>query len=77
MKSTIYHKLFHIFHNIGHEIVGIENIPVGGALLVLYHGNVSIDFFYFHSHMILHQNRLIKGVGDRILFKIPGIHINK
>ena len=57
----------------GYEIVGAENIPAGGALLVYYHGALPIDFYYFCSHILLYKGRLIKPVGDRFLFKIPGI----
>lgn len=57
---------------LGYEIMGIENIPPGGALLVYYHGAVPIDFYYICSHILLYEGRLINPVGDRFLFKIPG-----
>lgn len=60
------------FFLLGHEIIGIENIPPGGALLVYYHGAVPIDFYYICSHILLYKGRLINPVGDRFLFKIPG-----
>ncbi len=57
---------------LGYEIIGVENIPPGGALLVYYHGAVPIDFYYICSHILLYEGRLINPVGDRFLFKIPG-----
>ena len=74
-------KNSHLAHNsdtiyfyiqLGYEIVGKENIPSGGALLVYYHGALPIDFYYFCSHILLYEGRLINPVGDRFLFKIPG-----
>lgn len=56
----------------GYEIVGTENIPAGGALLVYYHGALPIDFYYLCSHLLLYEGKLINPVGDRFLFKIPG-----
>lgn len=68
--SAIWDALGWIWH--GYEIIGIENIPPGGALLVYYHGAVPIDFYYICSHILLYEGRLINPVGDRFLFKIPG-----
>jgi len=57
----------------GYEVVGLENIPeTGGALIVFYHGAIPIDFYYLMSKYILLKGRLIRCVGDRFLFKIPG-----
>lgn len=60
------------FMTTGYEVVGAENIPAGGALLVYYHGALPIDFYYLTSHILLYQGRVVKPVGDRFLFKIPG-----
>nr|CAG4637032.1 EOG090X06SH [Ceriodaphnia reticulata]SVE72955.1 EOG090X06SH [Ceriodaphnia reticulata] len=68
--SAIWDALGWIWH--GYEIIGVENIPSGGALLVYYHGAVPIDFYYICSHILLYEGRLINPVGDRFLFKIPG-----
>lgn len=54
-------------------MVGLDNIPeTGPALIVFYHGAIPIDFYYVLSKCILFKGRLIRCVGDRFLFKIPG-----
>ena len=73
---TVVCYIINISTKLGHEIIGIENIPSGGALLVYYHGAVPIDFYYLCSHVLLYQGRLINPVGDRFLFKIPGNFLN-
>ena len=59
----------------GYEIHGMDNIPPGGALLVYYHGAIPLDFYYICSHILLYKGRLVNPVGDRFLFKVPGIYI--
>ena len=54
----------------------MENIPEGGALLIYYHGALPIDFYYACSHILLYKGRMIHPVGDRFLFKIPGINFS-
>jgi len=68
--SAIWDAVGWIWH--GYEVHGIENIPAGGALIVYYHGALPIDFYYFCSHILLYNGRMIRPVGDRFLFKIPG-----
>ncbi|XP_064486569.1 DGAT1/2-independent enzyme synthesizing storage lipids-like [Ornithodoros turicata] len=60
----------------GYEVQGMENIPSdGGALLVYYHGAIPIDYYYLVAAVILHKQRLIRAVGDRFLFMVPGFKI--
>ncbi|XP_076329592.1 DGAT1/2-independent enzyme synthesizing storage lipids isoform X2 [Tachypleus tridentatus] len=57
----------------GYQVEGLENIPSqGGALLIYYHGALPIDYYYFVSKLLIHKRRVIRSVGDRFLFKIPG-----
>ncbi len=64
--------LFFCILKTGYEIIGTENIPPGGALLVYYHGPLPIDFLYMCSHLLLYEGRLVNPVVDRFVFKIPG-----
>lgn len=60
----------------GYEVQGMENIPdTGGALLVYYHGALPIDYYYLLASCLLHKRRLIRAVGDRFLFMVPGFKI--
>ncbi|XP_015785727.1 transmembrane protein 68 [Tetranychus urticae] len=60
-----------IYH--GYEVKGLDNIPDSGpALIVYYHGALPLDYYYLLSKTYLHKNRLIKAVGDKFLFSIPG-----
>lgn len=62
-----------MFQKLGYEVVGLENIPdTGPALIVYYHGAIPIDFYYILAKCILVKDRLIRCVGDRFLFKMPG-----
>ena len=55
-------------------MVGMDKFPQSGpALIVVYHGAVPVDFYYFMSKYILKENKLIRCVGDRFLFMIPGV----
>lgn len=57
----------------GYEVRGLENIPdEGGALLVYYHGALPLDYYYLVASCLLHKRRLIRGVGDRFVFRVPG-----
>ena len=56
----------------GYEVVGMENIPETGALIVYYHGAIPIDVYYFISKVLLLKNRVVHTVADHFLFKIPG-----
>lgn len=58
----------------GYEVVGEENVPSEGpALIVFYHGLMPLDVWYFGLHHYLRTGRLIRGLGDRWLFKTPGL----
>ncbi len=56
----------------GFEAEGAENIPKEGpALIVFYHGLVPLDAWYFGLQYYIQTGRLIRGLGDRWLFKTP------
>ena len=58
----------------GYEIIGLERIPNSGpALMIYYHGAIPIDFYYIMAKVILYKSRMIRAVGDRFLFKTPGM----
>ncbi|KAH8032584.1 hypothetical protein HPB51_026037 [Rhipicephalus microplus] len=60
----------------GYEVQGMENIPdTGGALIVYYHGALPLDYYYLLASCLLHKRRLIRAVGDRFLFMVPGFKI--
>lgn len=53
---------------------GEEHIPKeGAALIVFYHGLVPLDAWYFGMTYFLKYKKLIRGLGDRWLFKTPGM----
>ena len=55
-----------------YKVHGLEHIPKsGGALLVLYHGLVPIDFWYLGLTMYRELNILPCALVDRWLFKTP------
>ena len=65
--------MYLIVETTGYEVNGMENIPdEGPALILYYHGAIPIDFYYFISKCILFKGRLIRTVGDRFLFNVPG-----
>jgi len=58
----------------GFEAHGIDKIPTDrGALLVFYHGLIPIDAWYFGLHFYLQKKILIRALGDRWLFRTPGL----
>lgn len=60
-----------IYH--GYEVEGLENIPdEGPALIVYYHGALPLDYYYLLAKVFLVKKRLIRAVGDKFLFSIPG-----
>ena len=64
---------FH-FCFVGYEIIGLDRIPnTGPALLIYYHGAIPIDFYYIMAKVVLYKSRMIRAVGDRFLFKTPGL----
>lgn len=57
-----------------YEIKGLENIPKQGAtLIVLYHGLVPIDYWYFGLELYLKTGRNPVALVDRWLLKTPGL----
>ena len=58
----------------GFESHGEQNIPLQGpALIVFYHGLMPLDAWYFGLNFYLKTGRLVRGLGDRWLFKTPGM----
>ena len=71
-RTQIYNMSYIYF--VGYEIVGLDQIPnTGPALLIYYHGAIPIDFYYIMAKVILYKSRMIRAVGDRFLFKTPGL----
>ncbi len=57
-----------------YRVCGMEHIPKeGGALLVLYHGLVPIDFWYLGLKIYLETGRQPCALVDRWLMKTPGL----
>ncbi|XP_014381840.1 transmembrane protein 68-like [Alligator sinensis] len=57
----------------GYELHGLENIPEGPALLILYHGAVSIDHIIFVARFFILTHRMCVSAAHRYFFKIPGL----
>ena len=58
----------------GFEVSGFENIPRDrAALLVLYHGLMPLDGWYFSAWYYHQTGRMVRPLGDRFLFKTPGL----
>ncbi len=56
-------------------MIGMEKIPTSGAALIIYyHGAIPIDLYYLMAKVIVEKKRQIRAVGDRFLFKIPGMY---
>lgn len=63
-----YGKIWH-----GYEVIGLENIPKKGpALIIYYHGAVTIDSLFIGAKIHQNLNRVAVTVVDKFLFKIPG-----
>ena len=61
----------------GFDVDHFERIPDrGGALLVLYHGALPLDFYYLWAKVQLGKRRAMYMVADRFLWKIPGENHN-
>ncbi|PAV80240.1 hypothetical protein WR25_22662 [Diploscapter pachys] len=62
----------HVWH--GYELHGIEHVPdEGKALFIYYHGCLPLDVYYLISKLVLHKKRSLHCVGDKFIFKIPGV----
>jgi hypothetical protein len=46
----------------------------GPALLIIYHAALPIDAYYLDARIFLEKKRKLKLVGDRFLFRIPGLY---
>ena len=54
------------------KFYGMENIPAeGGALLIGNHGPFGIDGAFVVKHVYEEGGRVVRPLGDRLLFKIP------
>lgn len=61
-------KLMHSY-----DVVGLENIPKDKpALLIFYHGFTPSDFVYMGNHIYRNTGRVVRSVGDKFLFMLPG-----
>lgn len=57
-----------------YEIKGLEHVPrQGKAMVVMYHGLVPIDFWYFGLELYLQTGRNPVALVDRWLMKTPGL----
>uniref|UniRef100_A0ACB8FD70 Uncharacterized protein n=1 Tax=Sphaerodactylus townsendi TaxID=933632 RepID=A0ACB8FD70_9SAUR len=59
----------------GYEVCGLDKVPKGPGLVVLYHGAFPLDYFYFLSRLYLKTGRLCCSVVDYHFSKIPGIKL--
>ena len=63
-------KIFRIYHR--YEVEGIEDFPSsGGVLLVTNHSLATYDGFLLGLEILEKKNRLSRGLGDDLLFKMP------
>lgn len=57
-----------------YEARGAEHIPLDRpALIVFYHGFIPIDAWYFGCWFYQRTGRLIRALGEKLLFEIPGL----
>ncbi|XP_062987374.1 DGAT1/2-independent enzyme synthesizing storage lipids-like [Elgaria multicarinata webbii] len=68
-------RLWDIFGRIwhGYEVHGIENLPEGPALIIYYHGVLSLDYIFFALRLYLLKKRFCHSVVHKIIMKIPGL----
>ena len=58
----------------GYELKGAENIPVDGpSLVVMYHGFIPLDGWFFLARMLLEHGVHVRGLTDRWLLATPGL----
>jgi 1-acyl-sn-glycerol-3-phosphate acyltransferase len=57
-----------------HSVVGLDNIPRSGpAIMALNHSFATYDGFLLGMAIYQHTRRLPAGLGDKLIFKIPGL----
>ena len=57
-----------------HRVTGLENIPATGpVLLVVHHSLATYDAFMFGLALVEATGRTIRGLGDDMIFKTPGV----
>jgi 1-acyl-sn-glycerol-3-phosphate acyltransferase len=57
-----------------HSVVGGENIPKrGGALIVTNHSFATYDAFLLGASILERRKRLVRALGDNLLFRVPGL----
>jgi hypothetical protein len=57
----------------GHDVLGLENIPeTSGALLVIFHAPLPLDFFYLGAKFILNGKRELNIIADKSFFNVLG-----
>jgi len=67
---TIIDKYFRV------KFYGMENIPAeGGALIIGNHGFFGIDGAFVVKHVYEEGGRVVRPLGDRLLFKIPLLRV--
>ncbi|XP_070555922.1 DGAT1/2-independent enzyme synthesizing storage lipids-like isoform X2 [Ptychodera flava] len=72
--STFWEAQASIWH--GYEIIGLEKIPdEGPAVLIYYHGAIPIDAYYVIAKLVLYKRRMPHCIGDKFLFKVPGLKL--
>ncbi|XP_070603855.1 DGAT1/2-independent enzyme synthesizing storage lipids-like [Erythrolamprus reginae] len=59
----------------GFELHGLEKLPDGPAMMILYHGATPIDFFYMVATIYIKKKRILHIVADHFVFSIPGIKL--
>lgn len=55
-----------------HEIIGMEHLPEGPAIIVFYHGTLDTDYIFFFCKLFVQHKRICFSVADKALFNIPG-----
>ncbi len=63
-------KIFKVYHR--YRALGVEDFPVdGGVLLITNHSLATYDGFLLGLEILEKKNRLSRGLGDDLLFRIP------
>ena len=63
-------KIFKVYHR--YSVQGLERFPrKGGVLLVTNHSLATYDGFLLGLEILQNTDRLSRGLGDDLLFKIP------